>query len=120
MAKDLAPLDRLFSEYIRRRAMARFGGCERCRSSKNTWTQLQCAHFHGRSSKSVRWDEDNAAGLCGGCHRYLDSHPMEKVEWFRQHLGQDAFDQLNVRYLMMGMPDLNLLGVYYRRKLEEL
>jgi len=114
------PLDTLFSEFIRKRAMKRTGGCERCLTPKTDYKQLQCAHFHGRSKKSVRWDEDNAVGLCCGCHLYLDSHPLDKVEWFKSLLGEERFDLLNSRMRNMEKPDKKLLTIYFNNKLEEL
>jgi hypothetical protein len=91
------PLDTLFSEYIRCRALKTVGGCERCLQGKTDYKELQCSHFFGRSRKSVRWDPDNAAGLCFGCHQYLGSHPLEHTEWFKVRLGEGAFDMLNHR-----------------------
>ena len=109
------PLDKLFSQYIRMRAIERVHGCERCGAGKVDFKELQCAHFHGRSRKAVRWDEDNGVGLCFGCHQYLDSHAMEKVEWFKTHLGEEVFDLLNAR--LRGKPDKVALMLYYKEKL---
>ena len=115
----LLPLDKLFSEYIRKRALQRVGGCERCLTPKTSYNQLQCSHFHGRAKKSVRWDEDNATGLCAGCHMYLTAHPLEHVEWFKSHLGED-FDLLQGRMRVMGMPDINALTLYYQEMIKQL
>jgi len=122
------PLDTLFSEFIRRRALARVGGCERCLSAKYDSTRengstrpaymsLQCSHFIGRTTKVVRWDEDNAAGLCGGCHTYLEHHPDEHQGWFLAHLGQDAYDELQARRRVHHRPDRAALGIYYKVQL---
>ena len=111
MKIKISPLDKLFSIYIRSRDQS----CQRC-GGKNQ----HCAHFHGRSSKSVRWDEENCCALCFGCHQYLDSHPLEKVEFFKARLG-DKFDLLNARartpakYL-----DIQALMLYYKSKLEDM
>ena len=124
-------LDKLVSEYIRRRALQRVCGCERCLTPKYdivkdngeiypAWNQLQCSHFHGRAKKSTRYDEDNLAGLCGACHMYLTAHPLEHVEWFKNHLGQEAFDLLNSRMRIPGKPDKAALMLYYKDKLKEL
>ncbi len=102
------PLDTLVSEFIRKRAIVRVGGCERCSSQKYDSTRedgstypaymlLQCSHFIGRSTQATRWDEDNAAGLCGGCHMYLEHHPYEHTEWFTNHLGIEVMDLLRAR-----------------------
>ena len=83
--KAIDRLDALASEYVRKHAMQRVGGCERCHQGKVSWKNLQWAHYRGRNKHSVRWDESNAAGLCGGCHTHLDRNPEEKVEFFRVH-----------------------------------
>jgi len=122
------PLDTLFSEFVRRQALARVGGCERCLSRKYDSTrgdgstrpaymELQCSHFIGRSTKVVRWDEDNAAGLCGGCHQYLEHHPDEHRDWFLEHLGQHAYDMLQARRRVHQKPDRDALGIYYKVQL---
>ncbi len=108
VATKVDPLDVLFSEYIRRRAIMETGGCERCLTPKHdeqkengdtfpAWKKLQCSHYHGRSSKSVRRDPDNAAGLCGACHIYLGSHPEEHTQFFKNRLGEQDFDLLSGR-----------------------
>ena len=124
------PLDSLFSEYIRRRAIRRVGGCERCLDEKPSnrredgsirpaYMELQCSHFVSRNVKSVRWDEDNAAGLCGGCHMYLEHNPHEHQAWFLSHLGEERYDLLQGRRRATGKPDRNALAIYYKTKLKE-
>lgn len=51
-----------------------------------------------------------------GCHTYLDGHPMEKVEFFKTLLGEEAFDKLNARYRQMGKPDKKMLMIYFTEK----
>ena len=89
-------LDDLHREFIRKRAMARCGGCERCGSQKMSYKDLQTAHCHGRGRHTVRWDERNSAGLCGGCHRYIDSQITAKEELFRRLLGEEEYERLYV------------------------
>jgi len=116
--KKYAVLDKLFSQYIRMRAIQKVGGCERCLTYKLSWKQLQCCHFYGRAKKSVRLDEDNAVGLCGACHMYFTAHPLEFVEWFKARLG-DKFDLLQGRMRVMEKPDVELLTLYYTELLKE-
>ncbi len=125
-------LDALFSEFIRRRAIQLVGGCERCLTPKYdiqkedgsvlpAWRQLDCAHFHGRGSQAVRHDEDNAIGACGSCHMYLDGHPLEKVEFFRQRLGDESFIHLDSRRRnTWPKPDKKLLTLYFQQEIKEL
>lgn len=128
----LDPLDILFSEFIRRRAIKRVGGCERCLTPKfdvvkddgtifPAWKSLQDSHFWGRTDKSTRWDSENSAGLCGGCHLYLEHHPHEHDTWFRQHLGETEFALLEARHrITYPKPDKKLLTIYYQQKIKEL
>jgi len=115
-------LDSLFREYIRKRAMKRCGGCERCHAKKGSYKDLQTAHFHSRSKYTLRWDERNAVGMCGGCHMYLDSHPEDKIEFERQILGDD-YDKLYVLAHMTTKQspiDYILVEIYLKQLLEQL
>jgi len=113
-------LDTLFSEFIRRRAIQRVHGCERCLQGKVSWKDLQTAHFHGRRKKSVRWDSDNAAGFCGGCHMYLDSQAVEKVEFFKNLL-RDNFDLLQSRARTPArFIDRNAIELYLKNEITNL
>ncbi len=97
MKVRIDPLDKLFSEFIRKRAIKRVGGCERCLQGKTDYKQLQTAHLLGRWKKSTRWDEDNAIGACGGCHMVLDRDHAEKEDFIQSHLGQERYDLLKAR-----------------------
>jgi len=129
MRIKLNKLDILCSEYIRKRAIAEVGGCERCLTPKHdiikedgtiypAWKQLQTCHFHSRRQRSVRYDEDNLAGCCFGCHQYLDSHPLEKIEFFRKRIGEQAFDLLTARS-KPSKPDIEAITLYLKAKLRE-
>ena len=120
--KMIKKLDKLFSEYIRKRAIKRAGGCERCQTWKGSWKELDCAHYHSRRKYSTRWHELNACGLCGGCHFYLDSHPQEKIDFFRVLLNGD-FEKLNISAEMMARysdNDYTLTAIYLKQKIKEL
>ncbi len=87
--------DRLFSKYIRLKAGWRCEACGQYIGESNR--NLHCAHFHGRKRLTTRWDEDNAASLCGGCHQDFDDHPDMKNDWFRKRLGSERFEELGIR-----------------------
>jgi hypothetical protein len=125
------PLDDLFSEYIRRRAIQRVSGCERCLTPKHdtlkedgtifpAWKTLQCSHFNSRGDLSTRFDPDNAIGACGACHLFLEHHPHEHDRWFKEHLGQEKFDMLEGRNRVLEKPDRKLLEIYYKAKIKEM
>ena len=116
------PLDKLFSKYIRLRAMSRVHGCERCGAWKADYKQLDCAHLpYSRKKKSTRWDEDNAYGLCkAGCHLYMDSHPLEVEGWCIEKLGQERFDLLTARERIPARYiDRSAIELYLRMKIAE-
>lgn len=124
-------LDNLFSEFIRLRAIILIGGCERCLTPKHdiikddgtifpAWKQLQCSHFWGRGKRSVRYDEDNGAGLCGACHMYFTAHPAEHRDWFLQRLGQNGYDMLEKRAQTPQKIDENAISIYLKAKIAEI
>lgn len=126
------PLDTLCSEFVRKRAIAEDGGCQRCLTSKfdiqkedgsifPAWKQLETSHFIGRTNRAVRYDPDNLVGICAGCHMYLGSHPLEHVEWFKNRLGEQAFDMLNSRARTPAKYiDKEAIRLYLKIKIEEL
>jgi hypothetical protein len=116
----LDSLDKLFSEYIRKRAMRDTGGCERCHAGKRNYKQLQCSHFHGRRKRSVRFDEDNACGICAACHMYLGANPAEHVRFFQERLSMTAFENLQIRAQFKHKIDESAVALYLREKLKEL
>ena len=87
--------DSFFSRYIRTRDK---WTCQRCGSKHQPGTKgLHCAHMFTRRNESTRFDEANCCALDYGCHAYLDSHPVEKVDFFKRRLGEAAFNALRVR-----------------------
>jgi len=121
--KAIDRLDALASEYVRKRAIVRCGGCDRCHQGKVSWKNLQWSHYRGRNKHSVRWDESNAAGLCGGCHTHLDRNPEEKVEFFKTLFSQEEFDRVNLRAevrMRSATTDYKLIGIYLKELIEGL
>ena len=109
------PLDKLVSEYVRKRSR---GFCERC-GKYYGWKHLQACHFHGRSSRSVRYDEDNIVALDFGCHVFLDSRPLEKTDFFKKRLGENGFNLLNARTRESGRYlDKAAIEIYYQEKIK--
>lgn len=88
--KRLTPLknkaDKLFSEWIRRD-----GKCEYCNRAN---VRLECAHIFSRRYISTRYEPINALCLCSAHHRWLHDQPIEGVEWIKNYLGEDIYDEL--------------------------
>ena len=115
-------LDDLFSRYIRKRAMQRVGGCERCKTLKRSYKELQAAHFHSRRKHTTRWDIRNSVGLCGGCHQYIDSNKEAKIAFEIECLGEEEYERLYVLAEMttkQSPVDCNLVELYLKQLLKE-
>lgn len=112
----------LFSRYIRKRAMQRVGGCERCKTPKRSYKELQAAHLHSCRKHTTRWDIRNAVGLCGGCHQYLDSNKEAKIAFEIECLGEEEYERLYVLAEMttkQSPVDYTLIEIYLKQLLKE-
>ena len=76
--------------------------------------------MHSRRHLNTRYDQLNACTLCFGCHAYLDSHPIEKVEFFKARLGQDNFDLLYARSQETGGIDRAAIKFWLKQELEKM
>ena len=81
------------------------------------WKQLQCAHLLGRWKGSIRWDEENAIGACGGCHMTLDRSHLAKESFLLERLGQERYDLLKARERVLGKPDVWATTLYLKEKI---
>ena len=111
----LLPLDKLFSDYIRKRAN---GVCEVC-GNPTEYKKLQTSHFFGRRNRQVRWNPDNAVAVCFGCHRKFHESPAYHYEWFTKHLGE-RFEYLQYQANMIQKLDLQAIELYLKEKIKEL
>jgi hypothetical protein len=83
-----AKADKLFSLWVRE------GGiCERCGATKEN-VQLQAAHIFSRRYLVTRYDPLNAVCLDAKCHMWAHQNPVEFVEWLREYLGSDVYEEL--------------------------
>ena len=78
--------DTLFTNYIRRD-----GVCERCGRSG---IRMECSHIFSRRFLVTRWLDINALCLCSACHRWWHNKPVEGVEWVKEHLSEDVYNEL--------------------------
>ena len=117
MRIKLSTLDSLFSRYVR---LLSGGYCKRCGHYVG-YRKLHNAHFHSRRKHSIRWDMDNTAPLCYGCHSHIDGNPFIKIEFFLALLGQERFNQLNERaQRLYPKVDKEALKFYYTEKIKQL
>lgn len=112
----ITKLDKLASEYVRRKAK---GKCERCGRDYGDWKRLQCCHYHGRRMRNVRFDPTNLVALCFGCHQHFHEQPHEFDEFMLKRLGQAEFDNLNIRaHTIGGKVDYKLWELYLLEQLK--
>lgn len=111
-------IDSLFSRVIRLRAK---GQCQRCKKFKD-FSLLQAAHCWGRRKQSVRYDLDNALGLCFTCHHLIDSEdPDAKRDLFVKYLGEEGYKKLNQRanWPQQYKPDKKVIEIYLKQQLKQ-
>lgn len=86
----ITKLDKVFSEYIRRKdAKNDIATCVTC-GKKDHWKKLQNGHFMSRKHYATRWDEDNVGVQCSACNvfRYGEQY------LFAKYLGAEKADML--------------------------
>jgi 5-methylcytosine-specific restriction endonuclease McrA len=112
-------LDKVFSEYIRRRyAKNNISECVTC-GKKDHWKNLQAGHFMSRKHYSTRWDEENVEVQCMACNVYRYGEQY----LFAKHLGQEKADELLAKSrTMVKLKDWELEEMIeiYKKKLLEL
>jgi len=112
-------LDKVFSEYIRRRyAKNGIAECVTC-GKKDHWKNLQAGHFMSRKHYATRWDEENVEVQCMACNVYRYGEQY----LFAKHLGQEKADELLAKSrTMVKLKDWELLEMIdiYKEKLLEL
>ena len=112
-------LDKVFSEYIRRRyAKNGIAECVTC-AKKDHWKNLQAGHFMSRKHYATRWDEENVEVQCMACNVYRYGEQY----LFAKHLGEDKADELLAKSrTMVKLKDWELQDMIeiYKKKLLEL
>jgi len=112
-------LDKVFSEYIRRRyAKNGIAECVTC-GKKDHWKNLQAGHFMSRKHYATRWDDENVEVQCMACNVYRYGEQY----LFAKHLGQEKADELLAKSrTMVKIKDWELQDMIeiYKKKLLEL
>lgn len=112
MKIQVTKLDKLFSEYIRKRDKV----CQRCGGVRN----LQTAHFYSRRHQNTRHDPANACLLCFSCHQSFHENPAEFVGFWHERIGNREFDMLRSRAWDTSKPDLSAVEIYLKKEIEKL
>lgn len=85
-AKVIEQLDKVFSEYIRRRYADDHGfvQCYTCGATKH-WKEMHAGHFQSRSKYATRWNETNVQVQCVSCNIFKAGEQFK----FGIHLDQE-------------------------------
>lgn len=113
--------DAVFSQFIRLRDKE----CRRCHSpvrfnDKGMPISHQASHFIGRGKEGTRFDEENCDTLCGACHMFFTSHPIEHYEWQLERKGEDTIQRLKLQSHTYHKKDRKLAHIYWTERLKEL
>ena len=82
--------DKHLSDCVRKSAEWK---CQRCGKDYSEKHQgLQCSHFLSRMHWGTRYDPRQLA-LCAYCHNYVEGHPVEHINLWKQVHGGDDADQ---------------------------
>ena len=89
-AKLKKALDRVVSEYVRRRGADTNGvaACATC-GSRASWKALQCGHFVSRAYLATRWHLDNLAIQCVQCNIFKKGNYPAFAAWGVDRYGMD-------------------------------
>ena len=90
-----ARLDKLFSEYVRRRDADRNGmvHCVTCEKLLH-WKEGDCGHFVSRDRKATRWMGTNANFQCPYCNRFRAGEQHKHGEYIDKRYGKGTAQQL--------------------------
>ncbi len=88
-------LDRIYSEYIRRKD-ADEGGTTSCVTCQKLlhWKDAHCGHFIKRQNRAARWLEANTHVQCVRCNTYLGGNDAVYAVFIIDRYGRETYDQL--------------------------
>lgn len=92
-----AKLDRIFSEYIRRRDSNNgFGRCISCNKILH-WTNGDAGHYVNRQHMSLRYDEKNVHLQCRRCNRFDEGNMLGYTKGLINKYGESVLDYLDMK-----------------------
>jgi hypothetical protein len=120
----IAALDKVFSEYVRRRASDGDGmvRCITCQVQMK-WQDAHAGHFWKRSHMGTRWDLRNVHPQCPRDNLHRNGAEAEHAAYILDTYGQHAFNELVYRknqITKLGKREIEDLIAEYREKLEAL
>ena len=88
-------LDKIFSEYVRRRdAKDGVARCVTC-GKYDDWKRVHAGHFIVRQHKTTRWDERNVWPQCVSCNSFHEGAKDEYSLFLVRKYGPQILEELN-------------------------
>ena len=117
-------LDKLFSEYIRRRKANYLGlvNCFTCGVKKH-WKEQQAGHFQSRSHHSTRWDEVNVQVQCIKCNMFRQGEQYKFGLYLDERYGKGTAKELENRaktIVKINRVDYEEAITKYKQKIKDL
>lgn len=115
-------LDKVFSEYIRRKYSNGNGGvkCYTCGKEKH-WKEIHCGHFISRGYLATRFDESNTRPQCVGCNIFGSGRNVEFAQKLNEEVGKQTVQSLfrKAQEITKNYPYEEKIE-YYKQKVKEL
>ena len=93
-------LDKLFSEYIRKRDSDHRGICKCISCGKEAPAfggSIHAGHFMSRRHLATRWDEKNVNSQCSYCNTFLNGNQILAARGVENKWGKGTVDELESR-----------------------
>jgi len=121
---NFTKLDKVFSEYIRRKNADEYGRVKCC--TCNTWLhwkEIDNGHFIPRQHLITRWNEFNCSPQCELCNRYRDGNITKYELFLKEKYGEgfpDTLRQLSRQAIKITQVEIDELTEFYKQKIKEL
>ena len=117
-------LDKVFSEFIRRRNADHLGfiNCFTCGVKKH-WKEHQAGHFQSRSHHSTRWDEVNVQVQCVKCNMFRQGEQYKFGLYLDERYGKGTAEELEQRaktIVKINRVDYEEAITRYKQKIKDL
>lgn len=117
-------LDKVFSEYIRKKYANEKGEvrCYTCSKVKQ-WKEIQCGHFISRVYLATRFEEDNCRPQEVGCNVFGNGQTVEFARKLEQELGEGTVQKLYKKaqeIIKWSTKDYQEKIDYYQEKIKEI
>lgn len=117
-------LDKIFSEFIRRRNADHLGfiTCFTCGVKKH-WKEQQAGHFQSRSHHSTRWDEVNVQVQCIKCNMFRQGEQYKFGLYLDERYGKGTAEELEQRaktIVKINRVDYEEAITRYKQKIKDL